>query len=166
MRNNWRARWRPFLAAVVGAATLISLTGCALVFPSRPNSAPVFLTERDGEVVFRWCGETTPEFESLKITYRVVINGEKEHFTAAQGEGLFRFGTEQEFTTREPPIGLEYHTSGSIPLDSYPLVVFLDADQVAPGTANDLATFNLDAPDQLANGQWVAPGGPVADVPC
>ncbi|QEW01664.1 hypothetical protein [Microbacterium lushaniae] len=166
MLNDRRARCQRFVAAVVGAVTLIGLTGCALVFPSRPNSAPVFLTERNGDVVFRWCGETTPEFQSLEIIYRAVVDDDKEYFTAAQGEGLFRFGTEQEFTTREPPIGLEYHTSGSIPLDNYPLVIFLDADQVAPGTANDLATFNIDAPEQLADGQWVAPTGPVDDVPC
>jgi hypothetical protein len=164
--NNLYMGRRTIGSLLLAALFSVALTGCAMFFPSRPNSAPIFLTERDGQILFRWCGEHTVPFESLELVYRVEVDGERQYFTAARGEGQFVLSAGEEFTSLAPPEGLQYGQASTIPVDSFPLLVFVYADAVEQGRSNDLASIHVDEASAFTDGGWVSPTGAVDQVPC
>jgi hypothetical protein len=162
-----RSEWvrRPLFSALALALAL-GLSGCAVFFPSRPNNAPLYFTPQNGNILFRWCGELTEEYDSIDIEYRLAEDGEKLDLTAAQGNGTFRLDEGVEFTSEYPPDGVIYERTGAVPINDAPIGIYVHARSQADGRLVHLGDFNRFGMPPLEDGAWYTTTGLVDEAPC
>ena len=122
------------------------------------------MTARDGEFVFRWCGEQTDEFRYLEIGY-AEYTPERVDATVFTGTGRATLSPGDEFSTVAPPDGITPSTVESFPESTNHLLVFFYTGYSESVHSQPSATFDVPNANEL-EGKWAYASGGIHDKPC
>lgn len=161
-------RQGPLLRSVSVMLLMVSavasvLTGCSLLGDSGIGQ-PMSMTLRDGEYVFRWCGEQTDEFRYLEVGY-AEYTPERVDATVFEGSGSATLSPGDEFSVVAPPEGISATNLGSFPDSNNSLLVFFYTGYSESVHREPSAMFDVPNPKDL-EGKWVYAYGGTHDEPC
>lgn len=142
----------------LGAAVL---AGCV---PSDPISAPLAMTVVNGVPTYAWCGGRTSPLHYMSIEYRT-FDPDSETIASAEGVGEFILSRDLQFSTVDPPGGLEFTVKSEIPVDHQAIRVFVYAG-AGPNSTSLMSSFDSDGLAELDGHAWLQATGELTDEPC
>lgn len=156
------ARYRTRVIGALGmmVVTVAVLSGCAVFFPSRPQS-PLAMKVQNRELIFEWCGRANT-FEGLEITYSS-YDSDALNVDLAIGFGRFRLQPGSQFSSKNPPDGITYTVQNAVADDVETGDIFVYS---YAGQGRVEASFVFDSFTALEGAGWWHPDGTVTPDAC